>query len=481
MGNFIFNKSMNIWPEFTTLSLDRKISVLVGITVLLGAGYTAYRFFYPLDLLAAPPISTEPPTNGKSWIGDANHSTVTQIWEDDHSQNASSSHNQDSTFLQIQGDNNNIHFPVEQFERMLQTRESRLRVDLARAHDAERALIEQQLWFVQRQLTDVNNSYRKTLQENQRLKQELQILGVNVPQEQLEAALQALSRGDRSQAERLLQHVEEAEQPHLVRSARAAYERGKIAYDEIRWSDARQHFLRAARYRNFQDNEMVYWAARLNELMGDYAAAKPLYLQTQKLAMTTQGAQSVEIAAAYNNLAELNRAQGRYPEAESLYLQAIEISEKVLPPEHPTLATQYNNLAALYDSQGRYAEAEPLYLKALAINKKVLPSDHPTLATQYNNLALLYDSQGRYTEAESLYLQAIAIEIDKKALPSEHPNLARDYNNLAAFYSSQQRYTEAEPFYRQALKIAEQALGADHPTTRRISENYATFRAQSAR
>ena len=50
----------------------------------------------------------------------------------------------------------------------------------------------------------------------------------------------------------------------------------------------------------------------------------------------------------------------------------------------------------------------------------------------------------------------------------DHPDVASSLNNLAALYHSQGRYEKAEPRFLQALKIAEQALGKNHPNTNTI-------------
>ncbi len=54
----------------------------------------------------------------------------------------------------------------------------------------------------------------------------------------------------------------------------------------------------------------------------------------------------------------------------------------------------------------------------------------------------------------------------------DHPNTATSLHNLAALYDIQSKYEQAEPLYQRALAIHEQVLGADHPDTRTVQENY---------
>jgi hypothetical protein len=50
--------------------------------------------------------------------------------------------------------------------------------------------------------------------------------------------------------------------------------------------------------------------------------------------------------------------------------------------------------------------------------------------------------------------------------------LATSLPNLAALYKSQGRYGEAEPLYRRSLAILLQSLGADHPNTETVRQNF---------
>ncbi len=43
---------------------------------------------------------------------------------------------------------------------------------------------------------------------------------------------------------------------------------------------------------------------------------------------------------------------------------------------------------------------------------------------------------------------------------------------------SQGKSTEAEPLYRRAMEICEKSLGADHPNTQTVRENYALLPAE---
>ena len=57
-------------------------------------------------------------------------------------------------------------------------------------------------------------------------------------------------------------------------------------------------------------------------------------------------------------------------------------------------------------------------------------------------------------------------------LGADHPNTAESLNNLAVLYRVQERHTEAAPLLKKAVEIMERVLGAEHPNTKIMRENY---------
>jgi tetratricopeptide (TPR) repeat protein len=60
-------------------------------------------------------------------------------------------------------------------------------------------------------------------------------------------------------------------------------------------------------------------------------------------------------------------------------------------------------------------------------------------------------------------------------LGADHPDVAQSLKNLAKLCQAQGKYSEAEPLYVRAVQILEQALGAEHPNTRAVRDNYASL------
>lgn len=66
-------------------------------------------------------------------------------------------------------------------------------------------------------------------------------------------------------------------------------------------------------------------------------------------------------------------------------------------------------------------------------------------------------------------------QVRQRALGEKHPDTAVSYAHAAYNLNAQGHYDEAEPLYRTSLKITEEALGSDHPTTQKLRNNLYIF------
>jgi tetratricopeptide (TPR) repeat protein len=298
-------------------------------------------------------------------------------------------------------------YPIEEFKQSLKARDQELREELREAYQSlgqseeRRKTIELERQGVQSQLGNLQKSYEEQVAELKRLAGELEALRGQVPDAKLREALDALAQGRTKLADALLAEVESNEQAGIERAARAAFERGRIAYQEVRWQEARSHFEKADRLVP-NNADYSWWAARLAWDLGDYSTATRRYEAILERLRKEKGEDAPETTPVLNNLAGLYRAQGRFGEAEPLFEKALAIDEKALPANHPDLATDYNNLAGLYQAQGRFSEAEPLFIRALEILERRLGPSHPNTVTVGQTLAALLTSQGRADEASAL-------------------------------------------------------------------------------
>ena len=61
---------------------------------------------------------------------------------------------------------------------------------------------------------------------------------------------------------------------------------------------------------------------------------------------------------------------------------------------------------------------------------------------------------------------------------ADHPDKAESLNNLAGLYRVQGQVAEAAPLLKEAVEIVERGLGAEHPNTKIMRENYEVLLAE---
>jgi len=283
------------------------------------------------------------------------------------------------------GGNVTIGYTSEQHEAALQKRLDELRADLERAHAAERDLLLSQITEVERQKSDLEASFTAREQDLRELRLKLADVGEGIAGERIEAAQQALDEGDTSLADTIFAEVETMDRDAIDRAANAAFQRGRIAEDEVRWAGAAEHYGRAAGLDPSYD--ALFKAREFAWRAGDYTRAAGFGEDLIRVARREFGDESAELAVALNGHALTIAALGRYAEAEPLYRQALEIGAKTIGTAHPDCASGLSNLATLLKNMGRHAEAEPLYAQALEIFRAKLGPDHPDTKTVEANYA----------------------------------------------------------------------------------------------
>jgi tetratricopeptide (TPR) repeat protein len=251
----------------------------------------------------------------------------------------------------------------------------------------------------------------------------------NLPPEKLEQAQAALSAGRTATAETLLAEVERDASGEIERAAQAAYLRGEIAEEDIRWADAAAHYTRAANlaptYDRLKKAREFIW--RAGDAAGAVASGEALIATA--IAEFEDG--SEEHATALNEHALTLRTMGRYEEAELLYRQAIEIDKATIGEAHPDYAMRLHNLAALLEAMGQYEEAEPLYRQAIEIGKVTMGEAHPDHAQHLNNLGVFLVGRGRFDEVPDLCRDAV--RISRASLGDDHPDTKTRAGKFAGY------------------------------------------------
>lgn len=182
--------------------------------------------------------------------------------------------------------------------------------------------------------------------------------------------------------------IDEVEQAGILIQSKAAFAKGNVAEDAIRWHDAYAHYKRA--YDLTGDIDALEGYARMAWHLGKYQESLELSEMQLSHAKKTHGEESEQVAEVLNNLAVLHENLGQSVRAEPLYYQAIEIGRKTIGEDHPDFATRLNNLGVLYYRQERFSEAADLLRQALAIQEAKLPEEHTDTEGTRGSLENLY-------------------------------------------------------------------------------------------
>ena len=376
------------------------------------------------------------------------------------------------------GDNNvqtiTCGYSIEQHEAALARREAQLKAELEqrfaetqRANEAERKLLGLELAEVQRQRADLEASYEKTVQELANLRARISDIGTGIEQAKIEEAREALVRGDRSAADALFAEVERLEQERIDRAAEAAFQRGLIAEQEIRWADAADHFAKAARL--VPSDGTLFKAQSLAWKAGRYQTGYRFAVERTELTPSLFGEKSLEHATALNQLAIMQNEVGNYDEAGDLFSKSAAIYRSLLGDDHPSYATVLGNIATVKKLTGNYAEAEKVQRQAIEIERRSIGEDHPSFGKSLNNLALILMRLRRFEEAEPLLRRAK--DITASTVGEEHPTYAFRLGNLASLLIETRRIEEAEAIRHREYQILLSALGPKHPHVATASNN----------
>ena len=233
-------------------------------------------------------------------------------------------------------------------------------------------------------LADPQVAYQEHQARNAELEQLLKEATTDIGGNRIKDAQIAMDGGDYSKADDIFAEVEQLEQEAVKRAARAAYGRGLVAEEQVRWTDAATHYSKAARldptYDTLIKAGVFLWRA------GQHKAAIKTGEELVDLAMRDYGDADPKTATAMNNLATSYNAAGDYAAAEPLYRQALDIDAKTIGTDHPDYATHLNNLALLLEAMEDYAAAEPLFQQAVSVSEVALGAEHSQSKTLRTNL-----------------------------------------------------------------------------------------------
>jgi len=204
---------------------------------------------------------------------------------------------------------------------------------------------------------------------------------------------------------------------------------------------------------------------------GYYEQAKEIASQALLLGSKTLDTQSPDFAFVLVTLAQVQKELGKLGQAERLCQSALQILQRSEAAHQVDLATAYQNVANIQVLRGHAREALTTIDLALATWSQVPPPEHPSMVYALITKMSVCARLKAFRQGEELVPRLLAL--GESLLGHIHPERVILLNNVAAFYVAEKKYGDAEPVLREAADIAQHQLGAGHPITRKTLLNYA--------
>ncbi|MFT4924646.1 MAG: tetratricopeptide (TPR) repeat protein [Phenylobacterium sp.] len=419
-----------------------------------------------------------------------------------------------------------IGYTIEQHQQRLQTEKAALSANLAKIHSGEmqvkaleQQLLESKIATIENQLIHFKDSYDKRIRFLESTIKALREEAGDTDKTLLAAAEAQLRQGDSAKADQLFKQIEDKAQATIKRAAKAAFERGKIAQENLDYYAAYDHFERAVGYA--ADNplylsyaalmagtlakhqQQIVWNEKAlgivlqqqgedllvvpilsNNLgsayksLGQYQKAIGYYKQALAADLKIYGESHLDVAIDRNNLGSAYKALGQYQKAIGYFQQALTSDLNTYGESHPAVARVRNNLGLAYNSLDQHKKAIGYYQQALASDLKTYEEGHPYVAIYRNHLGSAYNSLGQYEKAIGYFQQALAADL--KTYGESHPDVAIVHNNLASAYYSLGQYQKAVDFQQQALAIYEKIFDSAHPDVKMMRDSLKFYKAKIA-
>ena len=194
---------------------------------------------------------------------------------------------------------------------------------------------------------------------------------------------------------------------------------------------------------------------------GRFDRARVVLDRALEIRMRVPGADSLDLAVAWNECATLDLRQGRFAAAEDRYESILALRRRHLGSDHVLVAWALNQLATVAEAKGDHLRARDLLRECLAIRQRVLPPDHPDLARALK--ALANDEYAVGANAAGLRLDEQALRIFERTLGPDSPEVARSLNGLAGRQRLVGALPEARRTVLRALAIRERLFDRWNP------------------
>ncbi len=161
----------------------------------------------------------------------------------------------------------------------------------------------------------------------------------------------------------------------------------------------------------------------------DYVVAEELARKGFEIRRAVSDIDTMDTAAALNNLGVLLLLQGRYDEALPALQEHVDIVRQLAGDRHPELAKGLENLGNVYYRQQKFDRTLELLDEVMTMRREVLGDDSPAVARTLNNMGMVYNAAGEHDKAEESLRQAVARM--ERAYGPDHPDVASSHWSLA--------------------------------------------------
>ncbi len=191
----------------------------------------------------------------------------------------------------------------EQYKADLAEKEKEIRgllIDADRS-DRDKEDLYKQLAQIEQLRLDELASYMAHVKDLQERIARLDQLSGQVPDKLIKEARQALADGDHAKADQLFTQIEEQADPHILAAAESAYQRGKLAEDDINYREAFQHYERAVQL-SPNNPEYLEIAGTMAGIVAEYQKQIEWNEKALEIYLEQEGEDSANVARLRNNL-----------------------------------------------------------------------------------------------------------------------------------------------------------------------------------
>lgn len=203
---------------------------------------------------------------------------------------------------------------------------------------------------------------------------------------------------------------------------------------------------------------------------GDYQAARERLARSVEVRRKVVGDRNLTNAFTLGEIGSVLVKLERYEEAERAYRAALEVQIEQLGDHHPRVAEMLNNLAVGLRQTGKLEESGAAHCRAIEVRREVFGPVSSHVANSYLNLSWVLAEMGRPKDALSLLARA---EATARQAGAEEVLVSQAIYVQGSIGSLDGDPARARAQLAEAMRIAEAAVGKDHPHLADYASNLA--------